>query len=87
MILRNLISPLTKIFQKRTILAANFSTYFEEKDRQEIQSMSGDRFPYKPYQKMVDMWKKPLEKKRLRQARIKEIKATKKVNSHSSLGS
>jgi hypothetical protein len=41
-------------------LSFPFSTYFEEKDKLEIQKITPKPVYYKPYQKMVDMWKKPL---------------------------
>lgn len=48
-----------------------FSEYFRVKDQQEIWGYEDRKVMNKKYRSLVDRWKKPLEKKRLRQARIK----------------
>jgi hypothetical protein len=70
MILRHFRLPISSIFTMNR-LSFPFSTYFEEKDKLEFQKLTPPTVYYKPYQKMIDLWKKPLEKKRLRQERIK----------------
>lgn len=56
--------------------AVGFSQYFREKDQQEMWDYNDRKVLNKKYRALIDLWKKPLEKKRLRQARIKEIKAS-----------
>lgn len=48
-----------------------FSEYFREKDQQEIWAYEDRKVQNKKYRSLIDLWKRPLEKKRLRQARIK----------------
>ena len=61
-----------------------FSEYFREKDKQEMQEFIDRKTLNKKYRGLIALWKKPLEKKRLRQARIREIKANLLVQYQSS---
>lgn len=73
--LRRVVSRLTHLTMSRPILSFPFSKW-DEKDKLELEQHDWDRNSYQPYRKLVDLWQKPLRKKKLRQERIKEIKAT-----------
>ena len=59
---------------------ANFSQYFREKDTNDVFQYENKIVMNKKYHALKALWQKPLAKKRLRQARIKEIKANLKVS-------
>lgn len=73
--LSRVVSRLTHLTMSRPILSFPFSKW-DEKDKLELEQHDWDRNSYQPYRKLVDLWQKPLRKKKLRQERIKEIKAT-----------
>ena len=52
-----------------TVQARSFSKYFRDMDRQSLINFNSAFLGTKQYRKMVDMWQKPLEKKRLRRER------------------
>ena len=51
-----------------------FSTYFGDLDKGDVKEYSQRKFQNKKYRDMIALWKKPLEQKRRRQERIKQIK-------------
>lgn len=53
----------------------SFSTYFNELDEKDVQQYSEKKYQNKKYRGLIDLWKKPLERKKKRQERIKQIKA------------
>ena len=52
----------------------SFSTYFNELDQSDVKSYSERKYQNKKYRGLIELWKKPLEQKRKRQERIKQIK-------------
>jgi large subunit ribosomal protein L21 len=52
----------------------SFSSYFNELDDGDVKSYSERKYQNKKYRGLIALWKKPLEQKRKRQERIKQIK-------------
>ena len=52
----------------------SFSSYFSEMDKSDIKEYSERKFQNKKYRDMIALWKQPLEQKRRRHERIKQIK-------------
>jgi hypothetical protein len=55
----------------KRLMKDRFSEYFQKKDSLELAEYMKRKLKNKYYRDLIDTWKKPLEKKRLRQERIK----------------
>jgi len=70
---------LGKTFLRPTTTYLNLCRFseFDERDKLELEQHYLSISTYKPYMRMKALWEKPLAKKRMRQERVRQIKATK----------